>query len=122
MAWISDGTTSPAQRFTKATVPYRRLDGTTIAASFSGLAAGVLSPIDIDEKNESLAAATSNGSKTWTATVTSGAADTSSCAGFTSTTGTGEVGHCTSGGSVGWTSAYTSEMCNVANHIYCFEQ
>jgi hypothetical protein len=122
MAWISDATTSPGQRFVKATVPYRMLDGTMLASSFGSLSAGISSAINIDEKGESLAGASSDGSKTWTGTLTSGAVDKSSCTGFTSASGTGEVGHCTSMGTVGWTSAYTSEMCSVANHIYCFEQ
>jgi hypothetical protein len=124
MAWVSDATTSPSQRFTKATVPYRRLDGVAVASSWADLTTGILNAIDVDETNASHASDSSGASKTWTATTVAGVLGTSSCGNFASnsSTTTGEVGHCTGTGTVNWTSAYATESCNVPNHIYCFEQ
>jgi hypothetical protein len=125
MAWVSDTTTSPGQRFTKSTVPYRRLDGVVIASSWANLtSSGLSNAIDVTETNASLAAADSNASKTWTGTTVAGALGTNSCGGFASnaSTTTGAVGHCTGTGTVNWTAAYTTETCSVPNHIYCFEQ
>jgi hypothetical protein len=124
MAWVSDATTSPSQRFTKSTVPYRRLDGAVVASSWATLTSGLSNAIDVDETNASLATADNNASKTWTATTTAGTLGSSSCGGFASnaSTTTGEVGHCTGTGTVNWTAAYTTETCSVPNHIYCFEQ
>src|SRR5262249_60032996 len=41
-AWISDTTSSPSTRFTQATVPYRLLDGSTIANNWMALVSGTL--------------------------------------------------------------------------------
>jgi hypothetical protein len=125
MGWISDSTSSPSQRFSKATVGYFLLDGTSVAASWTDLTTnGPTHAIDLTETGASLAAASSNASKTWTATLVSGALGTPSCSDFASnaSSATGEVGHCTGTGAVNWTSAYTTEACNVPNHLYCFEQ
>jgi hypothetical protein len=124
MAWISDATTSPSQRFTKATVPYRRLDGVAVASSWADLTTGISNAIDVDETNASHAADSSNASKTWTGTTVAGVLSTSSCGNFASnsSTTTGQVGHCTGTGTVNWTSAYATETCSVPNHVYCFEQ
>jgi hypothetical protein len=50
MAWLSDGTTSPAMRFKKDGGPYVLLDGTPIAPVWPALIQGFLMhPIDRDE-------------------------------------------------------------------------
>jgi|SRR5579859_5175544 len=125
MAWISDSTSSPSQRFSKPTVGYFLLDGTAVAASWTTLTtSGPIHAIDLSETGVSLAAASSDASKTWTATVASGALGTPSCGDFASSASSksGTVGHCTGTGTVNWTSAYTGEACSVPNHLYCFEQ
>jgi hypothetical protein len=125
MAWISDSTSSPSQRFSKPTVGYFLLDGTSVAASWTALTTnGPTHAVDLTETGVSLAAASSDASKTWTATVVSGARGTPSCSDFASNASTesGSVGHCTGTGTVSWTSAYASEACSVPNHLYCFEQ
>jgi hypothetical protein len=125
MAWISDSTSSPSQRFSISTVGYFLLDGTPIATSWAALtASGPTHAIDLTETGASLASASADGSKTWTAKLVSGALGTTSCSDFGSSSAseTGEVGHCTGTGTVNWTSAYATEECDVSNHLYCFEQ
>jgi hypothetical protein len=135
MAWVSDASSSPAQRFAKASVGYRLLDGTLIAASWTALTGGasLMAPIDITDTGASLATADKVTSRIWTATSPHGSLDVVSCASFASnaTTQTGEVGHCTFTGTAptpdggqptNWTASYAAEPCNVTHHIYCFEQ
>ncbi len=122
MAWISDVTSSPSTRFIPATVAYRRLDGARVALNYASLGTGLENAIDIDEHGNTLGAPTTDASKTWTGTASSGAAGPASCTGFTVTTGTGAVGHYTATSAVAWTAAYSTENCSVANHLYCFEQ
>jgi hypothetical protein len=125
MAWISDSTSSPSQRFSASTLGYYLLDGTVVAASWSDLTkSGPVHAIDVTETGVSLAGASTEASKTWTATLTTGALGTPSCNDFGSyaVTYTGQVGHCTGTGTINWTSGYTSEVCDVPNHLYCFEQ
>src|SRR5207245_9449153 len=51
MAWVSDSNSSPSARFSRATVPYRLLDGTRVAASYAALASGTLEHgIDRDQR------------------------------------------------------------------------
>jgi hypothetical protein len=125
MAWLSDSSSSPSQRFSKPTVGYFLLDGTSVAASWTDLTTnGPAHAIDLTESGSSLASGSANASKTWTATLVSGALATPSCSDFASNAAaqTGGVGHCTGTGTVNWTSAFAGEACNVPNHLYCFEQ
>jgi hypothetical protein len=122
MAWVSDSSASPNRNFTKATIAYRLLDGTEIAANWTALCGGTLShAIDIDQTGASLAGATGSAALTWTATATGGMSMGDSCTQFTSSTGTGQVGSCTST-SATWTNASTTEACSAMHHLYCFEQ
>jgi hypothetical protein len=125
MAWISDSSSSPGARFSRPPVGYALLDGTPVAPSWAALSSGgPTHAIDLTETGQSLATASATASKTWTATLVSGALGAPSCSDFASNaaTVTGEIGHCTGTGTVNWTSAYSAETCNVANHLYCFEQ
>jgi hypothetical protein len=99
--------------------------GTPVAASWTDLTKnGPTHAIDLTETRASLATASIDGSKTWTATLTTGVLGTPSCSNFASNASVveGEVGHCTGTGTVNWTSAYTTETCDITNHLYCFEQ
>ena len=50
LAWLSDTTTSPSARFAQANVPYRLVDGTTIANDWADLVDGsIQNPINLDE-------------------------------------------------------------------------
>jgi hypothetical protein len=125
MAWISDSTSSPSQRFSKPTVGYFLLDGTPVASSWTALTTnGPTHAVDLTETRVSLAAVSADASKTWTATVVSGALGTPSCSDFATNASTksGSVGHCTGTGTVNWTAAYAGEACSVPNRLYCFEQ
>jgi hypothetical protein len=125
MAWISDSTSSPNRRFSKATVAYRLLDGGLVAANWTALASGnnLGSAIDLDETGASLAGSTGDGSKTWTATATDGTTDSANCSDFgaNAASASGEVGYCTSVTNT-WTVATSAEGCAAMNHLYCFEQ
>ncbi|MBS2011429.1 MAG: hypothetical protein JST00_00845 [Deltaproteobacteria bacterium] len=120
-AWISSTASSPNSRFTKATVPYRLLDGTVVASSWSDLVDGLLAHgIDRDEKGVATA-----GVEVWSGTTSAGDYSGASCNGFTSNDGSGTV-TATQGitnlTTVGWTSSYL-QFCNRTNpRIYCFEQ
>jgi hypothetical protein len=125
MAWISDASSSPNRRFSKATIGYRLLDGRLVAANWTALASGnpLGTAIDLDEHGASLAGPDSNASKTWTATATDGTTDTNSCNDFASnsSSASGEIGYCTSATN-NWTMASSAEGCTAAHHLYCFEQ
>ncbi|WP_394830199.1 DUF1554 domain-containing protein [Pendulispora rubella] len=118
-AWLSDQANSPAVRFTRATVPYRLLDGTLIANNWNDLTDGALDHgIDRDEKGIFV-----NEAEVWTGTTVSGAASGDHCSGFTTASRVGDPA------TVGltsllanWTSRYT-QYCDRTNvRIYCFEQ
>jgi len=124
MAWISDSTSSPSERFSRPTVGYYLLDGSQLAASWTDLTThGLAHAIDLSETGVSQDADTNDGSKTWTGTLYTGVLSASSCTDFTSGAASvsGTVGHCTGDGDDNWTSA-TTDDCDVANHLYCFEQ
>jgi hypothetical protein len=135
MAWASDASSSPGQRFSRASVGYRLVDGTLVAANWAALAGGasLMAAIEQTETGTSLATADKVSSRVWTATGPTGAADVASCSNFTSNSSTknGEVGHCTFTGTAptpdggqptSWTAAYAAEPCNLTHHLYCFEQ
>jgi hypothetical protein len=135
MAWVSDASSSPSQRFTKASVGYRLVSGTPVAANWAALTGGasLLAAIDLTETGASLATADKVTSRVWTATGPGGALDVASCTNFASNAASviGEVGHCTFTGTAptpdggqptSWTAAYAKEPCNLTHHLYCFEQ
>src|SRR5262249_20523455 len=72
MAWLSDSTGSPSTRFTRATVPYLRLDGGKIADSWAGLVANqsVLVSMNKTELNTTVSSApiACNLPASWTST------------------------------------------------------
>jgi hypothetical protein len=50
MAWLSTAQASPSSRFTQSAVPYRRVDGTQIAANYGNLIDATLdAPLDMTE-------------------------------------------------------------------------
>lgn len=119
-AWLSDDTSSVSSRFVPSSGPYRLVNGTTIATSFTDLTDGtLLTLINVTEtggdRGVSLAA--------WTGTLpngnaTNGAAFT--CANWSPGGVDGIVGLVTRGDS-GWT--LTEDiLCSALNHLYCFQQ
>jgi hypothetical protein len=120
-AWLSDGAESPSTRFTRATVPYRLVDGTVVANNFADLIDGTLAhAIDKDEVG---ARPRGINNQVWTGTSASGRATSASCAGWTSsaTAAIGTFGLWDSSDST-WTEL-SREFCERADlHLYCFEQ
>lgn len=58
LAWLSDGTGSPATRFDKTSGPYQLVNGITIASDWAALTAGTLAnPIDVTETRGGVGAA-----------------------------------------------------------------
>ncbi len=81
LAWIAtvDGG-SPQTRFAHSTVPYKRIDGVTVANNWTQLTSGtLLNPIDVTEDGGPLATSV----LAWTNTMASGAAWEYDCAGWT---------------------------------------
>jgi hypothetical protein len=122
-AWLSDGNASPATRFTRATVPYRLVDGTVVANSFVGLASGTLMhAIDMFETGVTLLPGAQV--EVWTGTTTTGASAGATCGNWTNNSagqpnGSVGVSDRTNGG---WTQAY-QQFCDRSHiHLYCFEQ
>jgi hypothetical protein len=65
MAWLSDATGSPTSRFTRATVPYVRVDGLSVADNWTDLTDNRLKrPINMTEKGQVSGAPT----RVWTST------------------------------------------------------
>lgn len=119
-AWVSDPSSSPSTRFNRATVPYRLLDGTPVAASYVALTTGPTldHPIDLTETGANVGTA-----QAWTATSAMGTLVANGCSGFTLATGnaTPAVVGSTNQTTALWTES-TVLKCSMTAHLYCFEQ
>ena len=135
-AWLSDSTGSPSIRFTPSSVPYRLVDGTTIANDWNDLTDGTInSPINLDEYGNA-----ASSSMVFSFTMTDGTAGvfqsaSSNCYGgdchcnnWTNANGQGSP---TPGSAVGqpnetdddWTDySYYNGCGPTGQPIYCFEQ
>lgn len=125
MAWISDPTGSPLSRFTKATVPYIRVDGTTIAQDWNDLTSGSLDhTLNMFEYGVTML-----GNHPWTCTDSSGAMKTDGtpahCQQWSvkSSLVQGSVGDATATDSA-WTNdtSVSGGPCNGGQRLYCFQQ
>jgi len=125
-AWLSDGSSnSPSTRFTRATLAYQLVDGTTIANDWADLTDGVLAaPIDVTENGATVVGATG----VWTNTNASGGAGLccgASCSNWSVATFDGFTGGnqgSWSLSSAGWTDTNAGVPCDNLRHLYCFEQ
>jgi hypothetical protein len=122
-AWISDTSNSPSSRFTHATVGYRLLDGTLVAANWTALAGAATTPlahpVDLDEKGHAFTGT----SEAWTATNADGTLNASACGDFnTADAGApyAAVGHADAVDGT-WNNVFL-QFCNRNLHLYCFEQ
>jgi len=120
LAWLSDGTDSPATRFDLNAGPYALPDGTPIAANWADLTDGaLLTPI-----NQLADGVTTLNSWVFTGTNSDGtsvsaSADGENCVGWTSAGSTGVRGQ---SGDIGTTwSNVTSIGCSVTVRLYCFQ-
>jgi hypothetical protein len=121
-AWLSTSGSSPSTdaTFTKASGPYRLLDGTKIADGWDDLIDGSLqAPINITQAGEELAGQHS----VWTGTKADGTAETNNCFGWQSSEMDvyGGVG-ATDQTDDGWTSLGLIACQFPQPKLYCFEQ
>lgn len=119
-AWLSDGTTSVAQRFTHHAGPYYRVhEGAVIvvAVDWADLTNG-LDPYAIGNDEHGQPA----GALIWTGTLITGAAAANHCRGWTSNS-TADVGMRgnSSASFYDWT-AYGDGVCDANGRYYCVEQ
>ena len=119
MAWISDSYQSPSTRFYQSTVPYKLVDGVTIANNWTGLTSGsLLSSINKTETNT--AASGNVWSNTSSAGVKLGIVNT--CGDWTDSTTLSSTVYGTAGvSSSSWTNN-GNENCSVAKRLYCVQQ
>lgn len=129
-AWIAitTGTDDPATTFVHSAVPYKMVDGTTIANKWAGLtSASLTSAITLDETG----AASGGAATRWTNVASNGTASSSgsgtstNCTGWTVSTGS-KSGRYGSPGSVTatWTdNGATNQACNTAtSRLICVQQ
>ena len=121
LAWLSAGGASPSTRFTQASVPYRRVDGTTVASDWADLTtcAGspvvcLLAPINVDEDGGAVSFAL-----VWTGTSVGGAPGPSDCGGWLTIDAVGTTG-ILGGTGPEWTAG--TGACVNFQRLYCFQQ
>jgi hypothetical protein len=125
MAWLSDTTGSPASRFTRATVPYVRVDGLSVADDWDDLTDGRLKrPINVTEQGQVLGPPTSNN---WVRSNTTnsgerqtGRNDCENWINGSSGTLFGNTGDAQSINAA-WTNS-GFQGCNTSVRLYCFQQ
>jgi hypothetical protein len=123
-AWLGDSTKSPSNRFTQATVPYVKLDGSLIANHWTDLTDGdIANPINIDENGDGAGTL-----RVWTGTNSVGGLPNPiySCVDWSNG---GEGVQAFAEGSVGdtglnvtWANNGVKEECSGVFRLYCFEQ
>lgn len=126
MAWLSNGTDSPASRFTRATVSYALVDGSVIASNFDDLVSGTLdSALNKTETGQTVTGGVGNPA-VWTNTLptglSKGADANSDCANWSAAAVnqgvTGDPGSATAT----WTEGPFLAVCSGLNRLYCFQQ
>ncbi len=128
MAWLSNGTDSPASRFTRATASYTLVDGTVLASNFEDLVGGTLnSALNKTETGQTVP----GGPGTvfaWTNTLTTGLSegsdDNSDCANWTAAAvNQANIGDVQASSAL-WTDigGGITAVCSGQNRLYCFQQ
>jgi alpha-tubulin suppressor-like RCC1 family protein/sugar lactone lactonase YvrE len=128
-AWISDGTNSPSSgtyAFTHSTVPYKDVNGNTIATSWTNLVAGTLTAGIKYTASGTL----ESGVDVWTNASTSGGStsagsgSTTNCSAWTLSSGGTKKGYYGTSGATGatWTASGSTATCSTAAYLYCFQQ
>jgi hypothetical protein len=128
MAWLSDANASPSTRFTKSAVPYKRVDGTTIANNWNDLVDNqIIAAINKTELNgappQGNVACPAGNPTVWTATNANGTLSNagSTCSNWTSTGG-GSLWGRTTVSDTGWSNWCSGGTCSWTAPIYCFQQ
>lgn len=125
MAWLSDRESSPSTRFTRASVPYVRVDGVVVANDWTDLTDLTLAaPIDVTELGTAPPVGTAcDGVGAWTNTWVNGTfwADFSSCDDWTNVNASSGFS-----GKIDatnwWWSLDCQGGCTGTAALYCFEQ
>lgn len=125
-AWLSTAAASAVARLTHATVPYKLVDGTTIASNWDDLTDRALAaPINVTEGGSSQ----SGLRPVWTATNEDGTFVGPDCTAWTSTSGSGVIGATIAqpgpalGAAATWTHATAlRDPCSAQLPLYCFQQ
>lgn len=127
-AWLSTYTSLADSRLAHSNVPYKLLNGVTVAANWNDLVDQTLSsPINLTETGQMIELENNNWN-VWTNTWTSGSIyDTQShltCNNFTSNDSslTGRGGVSTSTDYTWTASERAGRPCNATAHLYCFQQ
>ena len=125
-AWVGTSGGDPASRFTKATVPYARVDGEIVAQDWTDLTDGTLDfPINVDEQGNAVIAGF-----IWSNVATDGTFNDcatmvvpETCVDYTDGTATasGGVGSVTAIDAT-WTEFGCGLTCNAALRLLCVEQ
>jgi hypothetical protein len=117
-AWLSSAAGTAAARLTQFNMPYRMLDGSTIASSWNDLTDGTLAhPIDVREDGTGLATSV----EVWTGTMQNGGDGAFNCSNWSTTSGSAIIG-VSSSITFEWTYS-RQEFCSAGGvHLYCFEQ
>lgn len=120
-AWLSSETTSAAARLIPSTLPYRLLNGTTIANNWADLTDGSLaSPWTRNEFGQVVV-----NISTWTGTNNSGQTVTGqTCNNWSQITGNGAYGQSDQSSGTYWTHSFITgnKACSTTLRLYCVEQ
>ena len=117
LAWVSVAGNSPSSRFAQSSSPYRLVNGTEVAASWSDLTDGTLKAgIDRDESGNPVSG------DVWTGTTVAGDLASATCNDWVSSS-SAVAGQCGTSGHVDgtWT-AFITPSCSIQLRLYCFEQ
>jgi hypothetical protein len=127
MAWLSSSSSSVASRFTQSSLPYKLVNGTTIANNWADLTDGsIQNPINRDEFGNTGVAPV-----IWTHTTVNGSTATTNtsqnCNNWTQATGGNTLVHCAGSPNMtngDWTAGYSgcAYPCSSTWALYCFEQ
>ena len=121
-AWLSDSHIDAATRLTHSTAPYVLVDGTVVAANWTGLTSGALQHAISEDEHGAVALAA-----IWTGTLYDGTlwgvGEEVTCANWNSSLSTNRGAYGQTSAAADWTEAGNSGSC-AQNHesVYCLEQ
>jgi len=132
-AWLSTSATSAGSRLTHSTLPYVLVNGTPVAANWTGLtSAPLLHTIDMTELGGSPPSSTGGACGTgmvYTDTNPDGSANSDSAGNFgdcngwtTSLSAASEMGDYNESNSPYWTASCASDICSYQTPLYCLQQ
>jgi hypothetical protein len=121
LAWLSAGGVSPSSRFTRATVPYKEVDGTTIADDWNDLTSCDPSCLDAPITLNEAGGVVPVFEGVWTGTSVAGAPQGPDCSAWTLESGSGQAGIVTNSDQR-WTAFGNGNCGSNTFHLYCFQQ